>query len=137
MTYSAAAAALRTTAAGVSGIRKAISGQPSTAQNMPLAFTEADSGDRTQAGQLTVNTYRIGLSVLVPFQDNTSSEDAIAPFINSVAAAVDANPTLSGACNLAWVSSWQADYYTIGEIVTRRVRFIVEIRDKGRYQGGI
>lgn len=137
MSYSAAAAALRTTLAGVSGIRKAITGQPSTAQNLPLAFLEADSGDRTQAGQVTVNTYRIGVSVLVPFQDNTSSEDAIAPFINSVPAAIDANATLTSTANVAWVSSWQADYFTIGEVLTRRVRFIVEIRDKGSWQGGI
>lgn len=137
MSYAAAAAALRTTVAGVSGIKKAITGQPSTAHNLPLAFLEADSGDRSQAGQVTVNTYRIGLSVLVPFQDNVLSEDALAPFINSVPAAIDANATLTSTANVAWVSSWTADYYTIGEVMTRRVRFVVEIRDKGAYRSGI
>jgi len=139
VSYVTAAAGLRTALVGLrtaGGLRAVLKGQPGTGHALPLAFLEADNGIRSIAGQLTVNTYRIRVSVLVAFQDNVLAEDALEPWINDLPAAIDADATLGGAVNIAQVVDWTADYFDIGEVKTRRAFFTVEIKDKSAYRGG-
>ncbi len=139
MSYVAAAAGLKTVLIGLrtaGGLRAVIKGEPGTAHALPLAFMEADSGTRSIAGQLTINTYRTRVSVLVAFQDNVLAEDALEPWVNDLSAAIDADATLGGAVNLAQVVDWVADHYDIGEVKTRRLFFIVQMMEKSAYRGG-
>jgi len=101
---------------------------------------EADSGTRANVGQLTVNTYRVRVSVLVAFQDNVLAEDALEPWINDLPAAIDADATFASAVNSAQVTDWTAGFMTFDsgdkEIKTRRIEFIVQILEKTPYKGG-
>jgi hypothetical protein len=143
VSYLAAIENLRSTIAAIPGISVVRVGFPSSVQRTPLVYLEADSGDRNAAGQLTANTYRIIASLCVPMQDNTAAESQIAPFINSLPAAIDINATLDGACNIAKVTGWRTDVRPIGgqsgeaANMYRIVDFTVSILDKGAYRGGI
>jgi hypothetical protein len=134
MTYAGAIAGIKTAIAGVTGIKKVINGLPTSPQNLPLCYLEASSGERSQAGQLTANKYRVIATVCVPWQDNTLAEDQIAPFINTVPAAIDANPALSGAVNLAKVTEWRTDVRAIAETQCRVIDFTIEVLDKAPYR---
>jgi hypothetical protein len=138
VSYQTAAAALRTLAASIDGIKAAVHGMPASAHNLPLAILEPDNGERSQAGQVTVNTYRVALSVVVAMQGMSHPDNQIAAFIDSVPNAIDDNPTLTSTCNVARVVSWTTGYLEFGDpaVNTRRVTFSVEIRLKHAYQGG-
>ncbi len=143
MSYVTAAAGLKAvllTLRTEGGLRAVLKGAPTSPQALPLAFMEADSGTRMIAGQLTVNTYRVRVSVLVPFQDNVLAEDALEPWINSLPAAIDANATFTGAVKSAQVTDWTAGYMTFDsgdkEIKTRRIEFTVSILEKTNYKTG-
>lgn len=133
MSLSTAIAALKTTVAGVSGIRACLIGQPNNAHHLPLAFIEIDSASRTYAAQIVGNVYRVRLSVCVARQGNTVAETDLMPFLTSVPVAIDADLTLGGTVNTTRVTDWSADYFSFGEpeVMTRRVVFLVEMTHKG------
>jgi hypothetical protein len=134
MSFVTASANLKTTLATVTGIRKVLNGFPTSPQNLPLCYIEAGSGERSQAGQLTANTYRIIATVCVSWQENALAEDQIAPFIDRVPDAIDADPTLGDAVNLARVEAWRTDVRAIAETQCRVVDFTIWVRDKKTYQ---
>lgn len=137
MTLRAAIDVLKPLLATVTGIRTVLEGQPGTVHNPPLIFLELGQGERATQGQQTRNLSRIEASVVIDRQGNTVAERDLMAYINSVPAAVDANPTLTGTANLARVAEWIPDYFTIGEKEHRRVRFIIEIIQKAQYGSGI
>lgn len=138
VSYTACIASLKTTLGAVSGVRKVLNGRPTAAQNWPLVYLWADRGERAapMGSQVTVNTYYVTATLCVPFQDNYVAEDGIGAYLNSIPAAIDANPTLTSACNVAYVVDWRGDVREIGEVQCRVVDFTVLIRDKSTYQGG-
>lgn len=135
MTLTANIAALKTVMAGVDGIRAAIIGQPGTLHNLPLAFLEVDTGERTYAAQVRANVARVRVSVCVARQGNTVAENELIAFIDRVPTAIDTATALQSAeLNTVFrVTSWIADYFAFGdpEILTRRVVFTVEMTRKG------
>lgn len=118
----------------VTGMKYVMLGYPTSNQNPPLCYIEADSGERTQAGQLTSNTYRIIATVCVSRHDNTLAEKEIAKFIDALPDAVDADPTLGGAVNLARVDAWRTGNRPIGEMDARVCDFTIWVREKKSYQ---
>jgi hypothetical protein len=144
VSYSLCIAQLKTTLAGVTGIKKVVNGYPTSLQAWPLIYMHADRGERAIPGgsQMTVNSYSVTATLCLPFQDNYIAEDGIAPFLNSIPAAVDANATLGDTCNVAYVTTWLADVREMGgtgdtAIRCRVVDFTVFIRDKGARLSGI
>lgn len=119
-------------------LKKVQNGAPSSAQNMPLAYIEFDTLERSTAGQLTSNKYRVLVTVVVPFQDNILAEDQIAPFVNSVPAAIDADATLDGRVHLARVPTAQSGrtvgYLEIAGVLCRAVSFTVDVLEKQAYR---
>lgn len=143
MSYTACIAALKTTLATVSGVTKVVNGYPTSMQAWPLVYLHADRGERGMAhGQVTSNAYSVTATLCLPFQDNAIAEESIAPFINSIPAAIDASQALDGACNVAYVASWLADVRDMGgtgdtAVRCRVIDFTVFIRDKGPFGSGI
>lgn len=135
MAYTDAVAALKARCAAIEGIRRVLLGQPPTPQNLPLIYIEADSGTRTRGAQVTVAIHRMKANLLVAFQDNVSSEDAIGRFIDVIPEAIDNNSGAAPYIKRMYVTEWQAGYLAFGsgqqEIVTRRVEFTVEAKDEG------
>lgn len=136
MSYTEAITYLHTRLATVTALKKVLNGIPTTAHNLPLAFTEAADGTRLRGAQVTGNEYFIDISVLVEFQDNVLAEDQIAPFINSVPDAIETRRDRA-ALNGVQVVEWVADYYVIGDKTTRRVRFRTKVTEKGPTGSGI
>lgn len=137
MSYSTAVAALKTTVAAVTGIKLVKNGRPLVTDALPLVYLEADNGDRNIAGQIVANTYRIRIGLVVSRQGQTLAEDEIGPFINSLPAAIDQNPTLSGAVNFARVTSWITSYPDWTEKESRSIEFVCEVLEKGSYRGSL
>lgn len=130
MSYATAAAALKPLVAAVTGIRFVQHGRPMVVDNPPLVFLEPDNGDRTYAAQMVGAVYRVRVVVVVSRQGQTLAEDQIAPFINSLPIAIDADPTLGGAVTWAKVTSWITSYPEYTEKPTRSLEFICEITEK-------
>jgi hypothetical protein len=59
VSYTLCIAQLKTTLAGVTGIKKVVNGYPTSLQAWPLIYLHADRGERAKPGgsQMTVNTY--------------------------------------------------------------------------------
>lgn len=130
MSYATAVAALKTTVAAVTGLKIALSGKPLVIDNPPLVFLEATDGDRVYNAQQVEAVYRVRVVIIVSRQGQTLAENEIAPFINSLPIAIDANPTLGGAVTWAKVTSWLTGYPDYTEKATRSLEFICEIKDK-------
>lgn len=133
MTYALAIAAIKTTVGTVPGIKRVVNGFPLAAQNLPLCYLEASSGARNNVGQLVSNHYQVLAVVCVIWQDSMFAEDQIAPFINTLPAAIDANPTLGGAVSLVQVISWRTDVRAIADVQVRAVEFTIDVLDKKPY----
>lgn len=134
MSYLAAITSLKTTLAAIPGIRKVVTGFPTSVQTAPLIYMEASDGERAPhppTGQVKLNRYRVTATLCVPFQDNAIAEDQIAPYIDSIPVAI------KDWCNSARISaqcvSWRTDVRAIGgtqgEAATtyRVVDFVIEI----------
>lgn len=135
MSYTAAVAALKARCATVTGIRSVITGQPAKPHNLPLMYVEANRGERTHAGQVTVASHFIDAILLIAFQDNVSSEDSIGAFLDLIPKAIDANTGVAPSIKTMYVTEWAAGYMTFGEgtqaVTTRRVTFTVRVKDEG------
>ena len=106
------------------------------------AYFLLDSFTRSQAGQVTVMTYRINCRVCVRWQDNQQAEADLAALINPVCAAIDADPKLGGrvVSGYARVDDAQAEYVDIGgtgAINYRVCNVFITVLEKGAYQGGL
>jgi hypothetical protein len=140
MSYLVAITALKAVVADVSGIRYVQNGMVTTAHNTPLAYFEADTGSRAQAGQQTQNYYRPTLTVAVDMQDNVASELLLIPFINSIPAAIDAaarDNAIGVGINWAKVTDWRVEYKDIAEKRHHCLVFVLEVLEKGTFGSGI
>lgn len=138
MSATAAKAALRTRLEALKPtyLRAVLNGQPTTAHNLPLAYMELRDGERQRTAQNTINIYRIAVCVLVAFQDNVVAEDQLDQLVNVVAAAIDDNPRYAAATS-GRGQDWSADFLEIGEATTRRLTWIVRIKDEGPSGSGL
>jgi hypothetical protein len=134
----AAKAALRTRLLTLvpTHIRVVLNGRPNTAHNLPLIYMELRDGERVRTAQNTVNVYRIAVCALVAFQENIIAEDTLDVLVNVVAAAVDDNARY-GAATSGRGQDWSADDFPIGEVIVRRLTWIVRIKDEGPSGSGI
>lgn len=134
MSYAAAITSLKTTLAAIPGIRKVVTGFPTSVQTAPLIYLEAADGERVPSppdGQVVKNHYRVTATLCVPFQDNAIAEDQIAPYIDLIPLAIRA--WSESAREVAYCISWRTDVRAIGgtagEAATtyRVVDFIIQI----------
>jgi hypothetical protein len=138
MSATAAKAALRTRLETLkpTHVRAVLNGRPNTAHNLPLIYMELRDGERQRTAQNTVNIYRIAVCALVAFQDNVIAEDTLDVLVNAVAAAIDTNAVYGNATS-GRGQDWSADELEIGEVITRRLTWIVRIKDEAPSGGGL
>lgn len=117
-------------------LKVVLNGQPMTAQGLPLAYMELRDGNRTRSAGPTTNVYHIAVCVLVAFQDNAYAEDQLDALLNIVAAAIDDNARYGSATSGRGLD-WTADYFEIGNVITRRLTWIVRVKDEGLPGSGI
>lgn len=139
MSYVTSKAALIIVLAGVTGVAQVLGYEPSSIQQTPMIYVLLDRFDRTVAGQMTSMKYRLVCRVVVPWQDNEQAEIQLDPFVNRVAAAIDANPSLSGTITggVTKTVEGEAVFVTVGGTLYRALDVFVELPDKGPYRGGL
>lgn len=142
MSYSAAIAGLKSRIQTVSGLAVVLDYEPQSFQDLPAVYLLLDSFQRTQAGQVTAMRYRVLARLCVRWQDNARAELELIPFVNSIPAAIDADPTLGGAitrgaAQVAEDANAIAGFVRIGGTMYRSLDIYVDIIDKAAFQSGI
>lgn len=117
-------------------VRKVLNGQPSSPQNLPLVYMELRDGERQKTASVTVNIYRIAVCAVVAFQDNVLAEDQIDALVNAVAAAID-DDMRYGQRTSGVGQDWNADFIEIGGVLTRRLTWIVRVKDEATNGSGL
>lgn len=121
---------------------------PTAAQKPITLFSELDSFQRgsdnkPSTGQVTAMRYRIAHRVLVRLQDASKAEDEIVPLVNSLCAAVDADPKLGGRLNggsdnylggIARISDGEAAYLRVGGTEYRLLTLYSDVLEKFAYR---
>lgn len=137
MSYVLSLASLKQTIAAVPGIARVIIGYPTSVHVWPLVYLEAESGDRGPSppnGQVIKNRWRILASLCVPMQDNTTAEDQIAGFIDSIPLAI--RVVAETTRQQMWCSRWATGVRAIGGSASepattyRVVDFTVEVIER-------
>ena len=94
MSYPATIAGLKERLESVDGLNLVLDYEPTSLQRLPAVYILLDSF--RQVGELPVYIYRILVRLLVRWQDNEKAEWELMPFVNSIPAAIHADPTLGG-----------------------------------------
>ena len=113
--------------------------EPTAIQDTPLVYMLLDRTEREKSGQLTAMRYRVLCRLCVPWMDNEEAERELIPFVNSIPAAIDADPTLGGRVTRgrAYVSEQVGVFVSIGGTLYRALDTFVEVLYKGPFQSGI
>jgi hypothetical protein len=142
VSYQAAIAGLKDAVETVDGLNLVLDYEPPSLTRLPAVYRLLDSFNRTQAGQVTVMRYRVLCRLCVRWQDNEKAEWELIPFVNSIPAAIDADPQLGGAITRGYASvaedaNANAGFVRIGGTMYRSLDVYVDIVDKDAYQSGI
>lgn len=132
MSYATVLAGLHARFATVSGIAAMLTYEPATVQVSPLLYSVLDSVEITRAGQVRAYRYRILHRLLVPWQNNPQAELLLIPYVNSIPAAVDADPHLGTALTngIAEIVSIDALYVTFAGVTHRALDFYSSVLEK-------
>lgn len=136
MSYAAIIQGLEERLRNVAGIHLVLDYEPTSIE----AFTVVsvfDRFERDSRGQKTAMTYYTMHTLAVRWQDNEQAERQLRAFINSVPAAIDADPTLSNRCNIAQITGGRADFAVVGGITYRVIDFESKVLEKAEWQSGI
>ena len=113
--------------------------EPGAIQYTPTLYSLLDGFTRDRAGQLTIMTYRILHRLVLKWQDNAAAELALLPFVHSIPAAVDVDPTLGARITkgLARMSEGQTGFVIISNTKYRCLDFFSTVPTKGDFGSGI
>lgn len=113
--------------------------EPKVIHSTPTLYTLLDSFERVRSGQLTVMKYRILHRLVLQWQDNEPSEAALMPFVHSIPASVDRDPTLGGriTMGLAGISDAATGFVVISSTKYRCIDFFASASTKAPFQSGI
>lgn len=123
--------------------------EPTSIQDFPTLYTLLDEfdrgadGGRAAAGQVVMMRYRILHRLCFRWQDNQQAEQELIPFVNSVPAAVDADPQLGNRLRgngagyiggMARIAECKATFVSIGGVVYRALDFYSDVYEKFAYK---
>lgn len=113
--------------------------EPTALHTTPTLYMILDSAERTQHGQVTAMRERIRARLCIKWQDNEFAEEELMAFINSIPAAIDADPQLGGRIprGVAEVDELLGEYVSIGGVLYRVMNYFIDVVDKGDFGGGI
>lgn len=139
MSYDAVLAGLHARYATVDGIKAILDYEPRAISNPPVLYSLLDTVTREQTAQLTIMRYRILSRLCVRWQDNEQAERELRPFVNSLPAAVDADPQFAGALarGMARVTDIQAVFVPINGVLYRCLDVYCEAVEKATVRSGI
>ena len=94
MSYSATVAGLKERLQTVNGLVQVLDYEPSAFHAVPAVYLFLDSF--RQVGELPVYIYRVVARLCIAWQENERAEHELIPFVNSIPAAIHADPYLGG-----------------------------------------
>lgn len=128
----------------VADLRNIILGEPTAAHDLPCLYTAFEGFDRVLGGlppadNLTGMTYRFVHRLLIRWQDRSEAEEELLHFINSIPAAVDAEPTLGGRITRgnARISEGLAGFQMVGDTKYRAIDFFSTVLEKAPRSAGL
>jgi len=126
----------------VDGAADVLDYEPQTIGPTPCIYLRFEGYSRRQAGQVTTMHYRVLARAVFLWQDNQKSEHELIPFVNSIAAAIDADPEMGGRVTRGSVQvdpdqSARGGWVPIGDILYRVLDVFIDITEKAAYQSGI
>lgn len=133
MSYATVLAGLTTRLETVSGIVAVLEYAPTAVHDTPLIYSLLDNVEYSESGQVKTQRYRIQHRLLVRWQDNEQAEIEAQPYVDSIPAAVRADPHLGGALTsgYAQITECQAGWVTIAGVEYRSLDFISTVVEKG------
>jgi len=132
MSYATVLTGMHVRFATVSGIAAMLTYEPQTVQVSPLLYSVLDNVEITRSGQVRAYRYRILHRLLVPWQNNPQAELLLIPYVNSIPAAVDADPHLGTVLSsgIAEIERIDAVYVTFAGVVFRALDFYSNVLEK-------
>lgn len=123
----------------VPGINACFDYEPRTIDQPLIIISLLDSFERNQTGQVTSMRYRILHRLVVAWIDVEESERQLASFVNTIAAAVDADAQLGGRIQsgLARIADAKAVWVRYGDTTYRCLDCYSDVLTKGPYKSGI
>jgi hypothetical protein len=143
MSYSTVLDGLHARLAVVNGIALILKYEPTSVQAFPTLYSLLDTVERSQQGQLTIMRYTVLHRLLFRWTDNAQAEVELIPYVNSVPAVIDADPTLGGVLGTgttsgyARVTSINAVFVVIGQTLYRALDVRSEVIEKAPVRSGI
>jgi len=132
MSYADIVAGLHERFTTVDGIASILDYEPSSIQTTPTLYTLLDNVDITQRGQVKSTTYRLLHRLVFRWQDREQCEVEMMPFVDSLPAAVEADPHLGGriSSGLARIEHIDAVWVRIANVTYRALdaRSIVVVK---------
>lgn len=112
--------------------------EPAAAQASPLLYFVLKDFERLQNGQIVTMRYHVVARLAIIWQGNEQAEVQMAPFVNSIPFAIDADPQLDAAATieLARVEKARTSYSRIGAPLYRVLEFEHTVTEFGQYQTG-
>jgi hypothetical protein len=106
---------------------------PTAIHDVPMIYTLLENVEYSESGQVKTQRYRIQHRLLVRWQDNEQAEIEAQPYVDSIPAAVRADPHLGGrlTSGYAQITECQAGWVTIAGVEYRSLDFISTVVEKG------
>ena len=107
--------------ATVTGIVRILDYEPTSIQAFPTLYSLLDRVEYLPAGQVTATRYRVLHRLCLRWQDNERAEQELIPFVDSLAAAIRADPHLGGRITrgMATAVEAQGTFVVIGGALLR------------------
>ena len=110
-----------------------------TSIDPPTLYLLFESSRREQFGQVTAHRYQVLARLALRWQDSEQAELELMPFVNLLGATIDADPQLGGriGSGIARITETTGVFIKIGDVLYRGLDCIVDVLDKGPFQGGL
>jgi hypothetical protein len=113
--------------------------EPTAIHVAPLIYTLLDRFERKRDGQITTMRYRILNRLVIQWQDQERAEQQLKPFVHTIPASVDTDPTLGGriTMGLAHISDAESGFAIIAGTKYRVLDCYATATTKAPFQSGI
>lgn len=132
MSYKIVLAGLTERFKTVSGIANVLDYTPTALHDVPTLFSMPDEGTVTYSGQVVVRKYKTSHYLCFRWQDAEQATREMVPFIDSIPAAVAADPHLGGRLKSGYaeIDEWEVTFVTIGGADYIALRFYSTVIEK-------
>ena len=132
MSYATVLAGLHERLATVDGPVDVLDYAPTAIHDTPLIWSLLDNLEIRRNGQVKTKRYRILHRLVVRWQDNEQAEQEIIPYVDSIPAAVEADPHLGGrlTSGYAEITECQAGWITVAGVEYRNLDFYATVIEK-------